>query len=587
MFLTKLKLVLQIWSEQFRECPKLTLCEATAGIVFKLQAVLQVILPAMIVNALNDTLWINVAVLVSVYAVITPLLTGMGRGINLIREAYGYQAINLRLNKISKKTMSLDYQDTEDTGVLDMMEAAKDSVWEFNDVGYVICTDLLGNVLSFAMMSAIFIVLNPLVCFITLVMTGVSTYAERKKIKIAHDSHIFESKFKRSVNYYKELLQDQSLGKEVRAYHADEFLLKKYHEAQAQYLRQIESREKKLCKWSSLQRLVYFLQLAIAYVVAIIGYQRGDIAIGWFLMYVNASQELFLVVQEIFDNLVELSLVAEYYKDYSDYMAIEEKMLNGGSKTSIPQIRHGLLEFCNVSFTYPTQMRPAISNVNFTINPGDKVAFVGNNGAGKSTLIKLILRLYDPTEGTIYLDGKDIKEYDYNEYLGLFTCAFQDYQLFSYTLKENICFDDTRNSEKLGRVIAQAMLERVIEKCPYGVDTYLGKEFSNQSVLLSGGEEQSVVLARAFYKDSPIVLFDEPTATLDPSRERKIYCHQKDFCNGKTAVFVSHRMGSTSFCNKILVFEDGKLIEQGDHNSLMKMHGVYYDMFEKQSSYYR
>lgn len=587
MVLTKMKLILHIWGEQFRECPKLTLYEAVGGIIFKLQTVLEVILPAMIVNALTDTVWVKVAVFVGVYAVLTPLLTGVGRGINLIREAYGYQTINLRLNNINKKAMSLDYRDTEDVEVLDMMEAAKESVWEFNDVGYVICTDLLGNVLSLATMSAIFIALNPWVCLITLAMTGVSTYAERKKLKITHDSHILESKAKRHVNYCKELLQDQKLGKEVRAYHADKFLLEKYHDAQAQYLRQIESREKMLRKWSLLQRGVYFLQIVITYAVAIIGYQRGDIAIGWFLMYVSASQELFLVVQEMFDNFVELSLVAEYYKDYSDYMNIEESMLHAENQTHMPRHGQGAFEFRNVSFTYPMQTQPAISNVSFTIDPGDKVAFVGNNGAGKSTLVKLILRLYDPTEGTIYFDGKDIKKYDYSEYLRLFSCAFQDYQLLSYTLKENICFDDTADPEKLRRVIEQAMLDHVVEKCPNGVDTYLGREFSDQSVALSGGEAQSVALARAFYKDSPIVLFDEPTAALDPIREWEIYRRLNDFCHGKTAAFVSHRMGSTSFCNKILVFEEGKLIEQGDHAALMEARGVYYDMFEKQSCYYR
>ncbi|MDD2261729.1 MAG: ABC transporter ATP-binding protein [Clostridia bacterium] len=548
---------------------------------------LEVILPAMIVNALVDTGWAKIAILVGIYAIMVPLLTGVDRGTNLIREAYGYQSINLRMNKINKKAMSLDYPDTENVEVLDMMEAAKESVWEFNDVGYVICTDLLGNMLSLATMSAIFIMLNPWVCLVTLTMTCASAYIERKKLKVAHDSHILESKAKRRSNYCKELLQNQKLGKEVRAYHADEFLIQKYRRVQSEYLCQIESREKKLWRWSFLQRSIYFFQLIITYIVAIAGYRSGNIAIGWFLMYVSASKEMFFVVQEIFDNLVELSDVADYYKDYSDYMDIEENMLHPDYQTSTPQAGQGVLEFRNVSFTYSSQTQPAIVNVNFKIEPGEKVALVGDNGAGKSTIIKLILRLHDPTEGAIYFNNKDIKSYDYIEYLKLFSCAFQDYQLFSYTLKENICFDDADNTEKLHRVIEQTMLDHVVEKCSQGVDTYLGREFSEHAVELSGGERQSVALARAFYKDSPIILFDEPTAALDPIREREIYRRVERFCQAKTAIFVSHRMGSTSFCNKILVFDEGKLVEKGDHSLLMKAKGLYYDMYEKQSCYYR
>jgi ABC-type multidrug transport system, ATPase and permease components len=381
-------------------------------------------------------------------------------------------------------------------------------------------------------------------------------------------------------------LQDQRLGKEIRAYQADQFLLEKYRDAESGYLSLIEAREKALRKWSLLQQGIYLFEILLTYLVAVIEFRRGAIAVGAFLMYVGASQELFQVVRDIFDNFVEMSLVTGYYQDYLDYMNLKETMSAAAAEADIPKDRTGSLEFKNVSFTYPGQTEPAVRNVSFVIRPDEKAAFVGDNGAGKTTLIKLMLRLYDPTEGMIFYDGVDIRKYGYADYLKLFSCAFQDFRIFSYSLKENICFDD-ENPEKLQDVIDKTMLDRVIQKCPDGVDTYLGKAFSERSVELSGGEQQSVAIARAFYKDGRIAVFDEPTAALDPMKEHAAYEELNDFCEGRMAVFVSHRMGSTIFCNKIFVLDEGRIVEEGDHSSLMEAKGLYYDMYEDQACYYR
>jgi hypothetical protein len=200
--LNNAKLVLQIWGEQFRECPKVSIYEACHGIVSKLKTVLEVVLPAMVVDSLTGSRpFVRTAVLIALYACATSVLGLLDRSTKLMQEAYGYQAVNLRFNKINRKAMSVDFKDTESAESLDRMETAKDSVWEFNDVGYVICNDLLGNIFSFAVMSAVFVSLNPWIYPVVLLMTVVSTYAERKKLKITHDSYVMESKAKRRVNY--------------------------------------------------------------------------------------------------------------------------------------------------------------------------------------------------------------------------------------------------------------------------------------------------------------------------------------------------------------------------------------------------
>jgi ABC-type multidrug transport system fused ATPase/permease subunit len=245
--------------------------------------------------------------------------------------------------------------------------------------------------------------------------------------------------------------------------------------------------------------------------------------------------------------------------------------------------------FENVSFAYPGTDRKVIKNLSTTFRPGETVVLVGLNGAGKTTLIKLLTRLYDPTEGRILLDGKDLREYDVRELYDLFGIIFQDFGKYAVTAAENITFGDIHLGDDRARVEAcaqQANAEDYIAKLPEGYDTPLMRIFEKEGIELSGGQWQKLAIARAFYRDSEIMILDEPTAALDPMAEQEIFNQFDNLREGKTTIFVSHRLSSAVIATKILVLEYGELIEEGNHHELMAKKGKYYDLFTTQARRY-
>jgi ABC-type multidrug transport system fused ATPase/permease subunit len=248
-----------------------------------------------------------------------------------------------------------------------------------------------------------------------------------------------------------------------------------------------------------------------------------------------------------------------------------------------------LIEFKNVSFKYPNTERFVIKNVSFTIKPGETIVLVGLNGAGKTTLIKLLTRLYDPTEGQILLDGHDIREYDVGQLYNMFGIIFQDFGKYAVTAKENIAFGEFSKEINEQRIIDSAVASdssEFIEKLPLGYDTPLMRIFEDSGIELSGGQWQKLSIARAFYSESDILILDEPTAALDPMAEQDIFNRFDQLRADKTSIFVSHRLSSATMADRILVLEYGELIEQGSHRQLMDAKGKYYTLFSTQAKRY-
>ena len=246
-------------------------------------------------------------------------------------------------------------------------------------------------------------------------------------------------------------------------------------------------------------------------------------------------------------------------------------------------------EFDNVSFKYPGQDIYALKNINLKISSGEKLAIVGANGAGKTTLIKLIMKLYEPTQGRILLNGVDIKEYNREEYFKLFSPVFQNVECFAMPIYQNISFEEEKNTDmnKVRRVLEQSGLKSKID-C-YNRDLYsnLLKIFDKEGIDLSGGEKQRLAMARAMYKGGQVIILDEPTAALDAIAEDKMYREFDKMIKGKTAIFISHRLGSTRFCDKIAMFDGGEIVEEGTHEELIAKNGKYAYMYELQSQYYK
>ena len=272
--------------------------------------------------------------------------------------------------------------------------------------------------------------------------------------------------------------------------------------------------------------------------------------------------------------------------DWRSFLEIDDGTEEG--TIELPKTNTYEFKFENVSFRYPKAEKYALKNLNITLTAGKRLAVVGLNGAGKSTFIKLLLRLYEPTEGRILLNGVDIRSYSRADYYSIFSAVFQDVNIFAYPLSENVSMDTPENTDrkKAEQSLRDAGLGEKLDSLSKGVDTELLKVIYDDGIDLSGGEKQKLALARALYKDAPVVVLDEPTAALDALAEAALYENFDKLIGGKTAVYISHRLSSTGFCDAVAMFKDGEMIEYGTHESLLKEGGAYAEMFHVQAQYY-
>lgn len=265
-------------------------------------------------------------------------------------------------------------------------------------------------------------------------------------------------------------------------------------------------------------------------------------------------------------------------------MKLEETIRKEGSSTPPSGSCVPFIEFRNVSFKYPNQDAFSLENFSCKIEHGDHISIVGDNGAGKSTFVKLLLRLYDPTEGEIYYKGKNIREYDFDSYQAEFAPVFQDYVLNAFSIRENLIFDyDERNDLIKPSLEKTGMYEKITD---IGLDRPYSKKFFDDGVELSGGEQQRLVISRAYCKNSEVLILDEPTSAIDPLSERRLFEDILGILGEKTSIMVSHRMFCSKFANRIFVMEHGRLVEQGTHSELMNLNGLYATMYNRQAQYY-
>ncbi len=314
---------------------------------------------------------------------------------------------------------------------------------------------------------------------------------------------------------------------------------------------------------------------------------NGDIAIGNVLMYAGAIQRITTQMKDLVGTYNDLKYCLNYCDEY--YAFIHDSSMNYDGTLPIEKRNDANyeFEFRNVSFKYPGTEIYALKNVSLKFNIGEKMAVVGKNGAGKTTLVKLLCRLYEPTEGEILLNGIDIRKYNYQEYTTIFAPVFQDFAIFSMSVAENITgstehMDKEKVMDALGRV---GLKERILN-LKDGINTLLNHD-NGEGVSISGGEAQKLAIARALYKDAPFVILDEPTAALDPIAEAEIYEHFNELVRQKTSIYISHRMSSCKFCDRIIVFDQGRIVEEGNHNTLLKQDGIYASLYGAQAEYYK
>ncbi|MBQ9783320.1 MAG: ABC transporter ATP-binding protein [Clostridia bacterium] len=398
------------------------------------------------------------------------------------------------------------------------------------------------------------------------------------------------SKDRRQMTYYSDLMVNKDMVKEIRMYDLSDEFVERYNSVFARYyagLRRLIVRESAwqltLTLLSSLVNCVFFALIAMRVF-------DGTIQIGDYSYYTGALTSIATTVSglisvsaHVYEGTLFIDNLIAFMKEKPTVVPTVEKPL------PVERGKPHTIEFVNVSFAYPGSDRRVLQNINLKFRPGETVVLVGLNGAGKTTFIKLLTRLYDPTEGTILLDGKDLREYDIQELYQIFGIIFQDFGKYAVSVADNVRFGDIHREsdpEAIKRAAQESGADDYISRLPGGYDTPLMRYFEPEGTELSIGQWQKLAIARAFYSSSDILILDEPTASLDPMAEQEIFNQFDQLRQDKTTIFVSHRLSSATVASKIVVLEYGRLIEEGTHKELMEKGGRYYELFTTQASRY-
>lgn len=395
----------------------------------------------------------------------------------------------------------------------------------------------------------------------------------------------------RKMNYLESTTKNFDFAKDIRLFNMSNAFFNQLSGVNETYKELNRKRHNRMVLWEVSLGSVLIVQKILMYTWLVYNVVTGAYQISDFVLYVGLVSTFHAsvgYVNWIYSDMRTNSLMINDYRNFVDWK--EDRETADEKDGHITEINLDKFEFRfeNVSFKYPGHDNYVLKNVNLTIKNGAKLAVVGVNGAGKTTFIKLMMKLYEPSEGRILLNDVDIKEYNREEYFKLFSPVFQNVECFAMPIYQNISFaeEDKTDMNKINEVLEQSGLSEKINSYEKGIHTNLLKIFDKEGIDLSGGEKQRLAMARALYKDGKVVILDEPTAALDALAEDRMYREFENMIYGKTAVFISHRLGSTRFCDKIAMFEDGTIVEEGTHEELMAKNGKYAYMFGIQSQYY-
>ena len=325
----------------------------------------------------------------------------------------------------------------------------------------------------------------------------------------------------------------------------------------------------------------------VVYLFVCVKAWAGAFGVGSVTQYIGSMVALSNGITSLVQVLGSIQNNAYFLQTNFEFLDIPNKMYQGSLTTEKRADREYEVEFRDVSFKYPGSDQYALRHVSMKFKVGRRLAIVGQNGSGKTTFIKLLCRLYDPTEGQILLNGIDIRKYRYDDYMNIFAIVFQDFQLFAFTLGQNVAANQEYDRQRAEKCLRDAGFGERLDQLPKGLDTYCYRVFDKEGVNFSGGEAQKIAIARALYKDAPFIILDEPTAALDPIAEAEIYSKFNDIAGDKTAIYISHRLSSCKFCDEIAVFHEGAVIQQGSHEKLVADEGgKYYELWNAQAQYY-
>ncbi len=425
-----------------------------------------------------------------------------------------------------------------------------------------------------------------IICAVTFVV-GINYYTTKKSNQA--NLEMFEAliPFNAKFNFYNDFYEDYNAGKDIRLFGLGGYVAKIQREQNWQLSDLLWKTKKKTLKLVFLSSISSELLNIVIYAFVFFACMAGSIPIGDITKYMSCIALFVGATGGMISQFQSLINNNKYLTNYFSYLEMPSNNQNG-RLNSIDITIHPLIEFKNVSFRYPNTDSYALKHLSFKIDNKERISIVGKNGSGKTTMIKLLCRLYVPSEGNIYLYGKDINDYDYDLYIKQLSVVFQDFKIFSFPIGQNIAASEMVDYPKAMEAARKAGLEQLINSMPKGLEKSLYKDFDEGGIELSGGEAQKVAFARAVYRDAPIVILDEPTAALDPVAENDVYSKFNDVAANKTVLFISHRLAACTFSDRICVFENGAIIQDGSHTELLKNKtGRYYELWNAQAQYYQ
>jgi ABC-type multidrug transport system fused ATPase/permease subunit len=489
---------------------------------------------------------------------------------------------------IGRRMMEADYQHIESENFLNIKEKASKFLYGNGSFAGILeaSMDVFGKTLVLISTAAIISSLGVKLFLLLLLTIFASAWADARSKKKNIIINMERIPIERRGLYFAGIMADFRYGKEIRIYNLIDWLSDKYNKL----LNHMQGFYEKTCRnnfrASAVGILLSSAQQFIIYVVLLFKAMSGLITVGAFTMFINSVYTFSSAIKDIAAAVIDMSQYNIYYAAFEEYLSIPQRARSGNLKPDFDK-NNLTIRFDKVSYKYPGQENYALRDVNIEINPAEKIAIAGENGAGKTTFIKLLTRIYQPSEGAIYINGIDIQEIDYGFYTSLFAVTFQDFKLFSVSLKENVALSDSsaEDSEVLG-VLKKSGFENKIENLKNGVNTSVFRDFDMSGFVPSGGESQKIAIAAALYKDSPIVILDEPTAALDPQAEYNLYTQFDSLFSNKIAIYISHRLSSTKFCDKIITIDKGRIAEFGSHEDLMLQDKLYARLFKMQAELY-
>lgn len=564
------------------------------GMIEFIEQILGVYIPKIVLGLIEKRATINkFAIILIVIAISLCIVVIIENYLWQLFDIFDVKIYAFLEKKRMNKVYDTDYKNMESPEFLNYIQKAKNATYQGRGFRGILkgSKNFLAQG-SMAIVSAILIGsknsgIMIIICIFSMIVGKIlSTVTKIDKEKFID----YMAQTNRKISYLDRVARNFDFAKDIRIYNMSHVFKQQFDEVNDVFINKNYEHHNRwiICNFS--MEVIILIQKTIMYSWLVYLVITNQMLISDFVLYIGLITSFNDAIGYISWTYSDIKLNTFMVNDYRNFITWQEECKKTDGENFLIQHNENEYEFRfeNVSFKYPGHNDYVLKNINYTIKNGMKLAIVGSNGAGKTTFVKLIMRMYDPTEGRILLNGVDIKKYNREDYFKIFSPVFQNVECFALPLYQNISFKDENNTDvkKIENVLRKSDLWSKISKYKKGIKTNLLKIFDEKGINISGGEQQRLAMARALYKDGKVVVLDEPTAALDALAEDRMYRKFKSIVGNKTSIFISHRLGSTQFCDHIIMIEDGKIIEEGRHEDLMKLNKKYAHMFKIQSRYY-